>query len=84
MYGIVGIWIGIAHLIDSLLSRIFLNNDLDYLLAFSIGGGLCFIKIFILNCCKIKKLNVMSKKTTINTISEIQKENTESEEDSGF
>ena len=87
MYGIVGIWIGIAHLIASLLSRIVLNNDFDYFIAFSIGGGLCFIKIFILNCCKINKFNIMNKISTINsinTISEIQKENTENEEDSGF
>ena len=84
MYGILGIWIGVAYLIGSLLSKFVLEKDFDYLLAFSIGGGLCFIKIFFLNCCKINKFNIKKQITINNSISEIQKENTDSEEDSGF
>ena len=60
MYGIAGIWIGVAHLTASLLSVFVLKKDFDYLLAFSIGGGLCFIKIIIFNCCEIKKYNIIN------------------------
>ena len=84
MYGIAAIWIGVAHLTGSLLSHFILKKDFDYLLAFSIGGGLCFLKIIIFNCCKIKKYNIIDKRNTINNISEIQNRTSISVVDSTF
>ena len=84
IYGITAIYIGVAHLTITFLIKFVIEKDFDYLLAFSIGGGLCFIKILILNCCKIHKFNSINKITTINRISTNQNRKTVSDEESSF
>lgn len=48
IFGITGIWIGIANLIGPLLAKYILKNNRDYAIAFLIGGSLCVIKLGIL------------------------------------
>ena len=48
IFGITGIWIGIANLIGPLLAKYILENNTDYAIAFLIGGSLCVIKLGIL------------------------------------
>ena len=49
IFGMTGIWIGIANLIDPLLAKYILKKNTDYAIAFLIGGSLCVIKVgFIL------------------------------------
>ena len=48
IYGICGIFIGLANLTGPLLSAFFLKEKTDFLVAFLIGGGIVIIKLVCL------------------------------------
>ena len=48
IYGICGIFIGLANLTGPLLSAFFLKEKTDFLVAFLIGGGIIIIKLVCL------------------------------------
>lgn len=55
LYGLTGIFIGLASLVGPLLIKIIVKEDEDYLTVYLIGGGLCFLKTIALICFKENK-----------------------------
>ena len=52
IYGLTGFSIGIASFIGPLLTKIMIKKDEDYLVVYSIGGGICLMKFIALICFK--------------------------------
>jgi MFS family permease len=52
LYGLTGIFIGIASLAGPFLIKLIVKEDEDYLTVYLIGGALCFIKTLALICFK--------------------------------
>ena len=48
MYGLTGIFIGIASICGPLMTKFLLNDVKDFLVVFLIGGVLCVIKLIVL------------------------------------
>ena len=55
MYGITGIFIGLASLVGPFLIKLIVKDVEDYLTVYYIGGGLCIIKTIALICFKENK-----------------------------
>ena len=55
LYGLTGLFIGLASLVGPLLIKIIVKEDEDYLTVYLIGGGLCFLKTIALICFKENK-----------------------------
>ena len=47
LYGITGIFIGIASICGPLINSFILKSKKDFLIVFLVGGGLCMIKLLI-------------------------------------
>ena len=48
MYGLTGFFIGLASFMGPILTKIFIKEDSDYLIIYSIGGAFCVIKFIAL------------------------------------
>jgi len=48
MYGLTGIFIGVASFLGPVLTKILCKEDKDYLIVYSIGGVICLIKFIFL------------------------------------
>lgn len=48
MYGLTGNFIGIASVAGPLMSNFVLKEKKDFLIVFSVGGGLCVVKLIVL------------------------------------
>ena len=48
MYGLTGIFIGVASICGPLMTKFLLNDPGDFLAVFLIGGALCVIKLIVL------------------------------------
>ena len=46
MYGLTGFFIGLASFLGPILTKILIKDDSDYIIIYSIGGGICLIKFF--------------------------------------
>lgn len=55
LYGLTGLFIGIASLVGPFLIKIIVKEDEDYLTIYLLGGGLCFIQTLALICFKENK-----------------------------
>ena len=52
IYGLTGFFIGLASLAGPILTKIIINKKEDYLMVYSIGGGICLMKFMALLCFK--------------------------------
>ena len=81
LYGITGIFIGLASLAGPLLIKIIVKEDEDYLTVYIIGGALCFLKTIALICFKENNPYIFEYKTRNteihNSISFIRETNSE-------
>ena len=48
MYGLTGIFIGIASFLGPVLTKLIISDDNDYLIVYCVGGGICLIKFIFL------------------------------------
>ena len=48
MYGITGFLIGLASFLGPILTKLLIKRDADYIIIYSIGGGICLIKFIAL------------------------------------
>ena len=48
MYGITGFLIGLASFLGPILTKLLIKGDSDYIIIYSIGGGICLIKFIAL------------------------------------
>ena len=48
MYGITGFLIGLASFLGPILTKLLIKDDSDYIIIYSIGGGICLIKFIAL------------------------------------
>ena len=48
MYGLTGFFIGLASFMGPILTKLLIEDDSDYLIIYSIGGVICFIKFIAL------------------------------------
>ena len=48
MYGLTGFFIGLASFLGPILTRSLIKKDSDYIIIYSIGGGICLIKFIAL------------------------------------
>lgn len=55
LYGLTGLFIGIASLVGPFLIKIIVREEEDYLIVYLIGGALCLIQFFALICFKENK-----------------------------
>ena len=63
LYGITGLFIGLASLTGPLLVKIIVKEVEDYLTVYIIGGSLCFLKTIALICFKENKPYIFEYKT---------------------
>ena len=52
IYGLTGFFIGIASLTGPFLTKIIIKEKEDYLMVYSIGGGVCLMKFLAVLCFK--------------------------------
>ena len=55
IFGITGFFIGVASFVGPLLTKVIIKEDRDYLMVYSIGGGVCLMKLLALFCFKEKE-----------------------------
>ena len=48
MYGLTGIFIGVASFLGPVLTKLIISDDNDYLIVYCVGGGICLIKFIFL------------------------------------
>ena len=63
MYGLTGFFIGLASFLGPVLTKILIKEDDDYIIVYSVGGGICIVNpyYFVLkDLFLINKLNLFS------------------------
>jgi MFS family permease len=48
MYGLTGFFIGLASFLGPVLTKILIKEDDDYIIVYSVGGGICIVKFIFL------------------------------------
>ena len=74
IYGLTGFFIGVASFIGPLLTNLIVKDQKDYLIVYSIGGGICLMKFFAIICFKENEVyHFKNKNKEINKSEDINK-----------